>query len=54
MLFGETVAVYCANHTEHINTLCEYISKTLNVKAGGLYHNQCGEISTFYGRILYM
>jgi hypothetical protein len=22
MLFGETVAVYCENHTEHINTLC--------------------------------
>jgi hypothetical protein len=21
MLFGETVAVYCENHTEHINTL---------------------------------
>jgi hypothetical protein len=22
MLSGETVAVYCENHTEHINTLC--------------------------------
>jgi hypothetical protein len=22
MLFGETVPVYCENHTEHINTLC--------------------------------
>jgi hypothetical protein len=22
MLFGETVAVYCEDHTEHINTLC--------------------------------
>jgi hypothetical protein len=22
MLFGETVAVYCENHMEHINTLC--------------------------------
>jgi hypothetical protein len=22
MLFGETIAVYCENHTEHINTLC--------------------------------
>jgi hypothetical protein len=21
MLFGETIAVYCENHTEHINTL---------------------------------
>jgi translation initiation factor IF-1 len=22
MLFRDTVAVYCENHTEHINTLC--------------------------------
>jgi hypothetical protein len=22
MLFRETIAVYCENHTEHINTLC--------------------------------
>jgi translation initiation factor IF-1 len=22
MLFGETVAVYCKNHTENTNTLC--------------------------------
>jgi hypothetical protein len=22
MLFGETVAIYCENHTEHTNTLC--------------------------------
>jgi hypothetical protein len=22
MLFGETVAVYCENHTEHIDALC--------------------------------
>jgi hypothetical protein len=22
MLFGETVAVYCENHTEHTNTQC--------------------------------
>jgi hypothetical protein len=22
MLFEETVAVYCENHTEHTNTLC--------------------------------
>jgi hypothetical protein len=22
MLFGETIAVYCENHTEHINTRC--------------------------------
>jgi hypothetical protein len=29
MLFGETVAVYCENHTEHINTLCEHFSSYL-------------------------
>jgi hypothetical protein len=22
MLFGETVAAYCENHTEHTNALC--------------------------------
>jgi hypothetical protein len=22
MLFGETLAVYCENHTEHTDTLC--------------------------------
>jgi hypothetical protein len=27
MLFRETVAVYCENHTEHINTLCNNILK---------------------------
>jgi hypothetical protein len=29
MLFGETVAVYCENHTEHINTLCGHFSPYL-------------------------
>jgi hypothetical protein len=24
MLFRETVAVYCENHTEHTDTFCEY------------------------------
>jgi hypothetical protein len=37
MLFGETVAVYFEDHTEHTNTVCgqnaEYI------KAGGTYIN---------------
>jgi hypothetical protein len=37
MLFGETVAVYCENRTEHTDTLCglnvEY------VKVGGTYTN---------------
>jgi hypothetical protein len=35
MLFGETVAVYCENHTEHINTLCGQNAKSWRVKAGG-------------------
>jgi hypothetical protein len=29
MLFGETVAVYCENRTEHINTLCGHFSSYL-------------------------
>jgi hypothetical protein len=29
MLFGETVAVYCENRTEHINTLCGDFSSYL-------------------------
>jgi hypothetical protein len=37
MLFGETVAVYCENHTEHTDTLCEQNGE--RVKAGGTYSN---------------
>jgi hypothetical protein len=33
MLFRETVAVYCENHTEHINTLCGQNGDIRNVKA---------------------
>jgi translation initiation factor IF-1 len=29
MLFGEAVAVYCENHTEHINTLCGQDKETI-------------------------
>jgi hypothetical protein len=29
MLLGETVAVYCENHTEHINALCGHFSSYL-------------------------
>jgi hypothetical protein len=45
MLFGETVAVYCENHTEHIDTLCgqniefvphRKIGKTCDIM-GGFY-----------------
>jgi hypothetical protein len=32
MLFGKTAAVYCENHTEHINTQC-------GQNAGGTYSN---------------
>jgi hypothetical protein len=35
MLFGETVAVYCENHTEHTNTLCRQNAEFWCVKAGG-------------------
>jgi hypothetical protein len=37
MLFGETVAVYCENHTEHTDTLCG--QKAECVIAGGTYTN---------------
>jgi hypothetical protein len=36
MLFRETVAVYCENHTEHINKLCGQ-NVGFFVKAGGTY-----------------
>jgi hypothetical protein len=39
MLFRETVAVYCENHTEHTNTLCVQNSGFWYVKAGGTYSN---------------
>jgi hypothetical protein len=35
MLFGETVAVYCENHTEHTDTLC--VQNAECVKVGGIY-----------------
>jgi hypothetical protein len=40
MLFGETVAVYCENHTEHTNTLRGQNVEFFYVKAGGTYSNQ--------------
>jgi hypothetical protein len=39
MLFGETVAVYCENHTEHTDTLCGQNAVFWYVKAGGTYTN---------------
>jgi hypothetical protein len=35
MLFGETVAVYCENHTDHTDTLCGQNSEFWYIKAGG-------------------
>jgi hypothetical protein len=40
MLFKETVAVYCENHTEHKNTLCGQNAEFECVKANGTYTNQ--------------
>jgi hypothetical protein len=37
MLFGETVTVYCENHTEHTDTLCGQNAEFYCVKAGGTY-----------------
>jgi hypothetical protein len=37
MLFRETVAVYCENNTEHINTLCAKC-RYFYLKAGGTYN----------------
>jgi hypothetical protein len=37
MLFGETVAVYCENHTGHTYTLCGETAEFWYVKAGGIY-----------------
>jgi hypothetical protein len=39
MLFRETVAVYCENHTEYTNTLWGQNAEFLYVKAGGTYSN---------------
>jgi hypothetical protein len=40
MLFGKTVAVYCENHTEHTDTLCEDNAEFLYIKASGIYVQQ--------------
>jgi hypothetical protein len=39
MLFRETVAVYCENHTEHTNTLCGQNAEFWYVKATGTSSN---------------
>jgi hypothetical protein len=41
MLFGETVAVYCENQTNHINALCEgRTHSSCSVKAAGTHSYQ--------------
>jgi hypothetical protein len=40
MLFGETVAVYCKNHTEHIDTRCGQNAVFQCVIAGGKCSNR--------------
>jgi hypothetical protein len=39
MLFKEIIAVYCEDHTEHINTLRFQNVGFLHDKAGGMYNN---------------
>jgi hypothetical protein len=39
MLFGETVAVYCENHTELTDTLCGQNADFTCLQAGGTYTN---------------
>jgi hypothetical protein len=40
MLFRETVAVYCENHTEHTDTLRGQNAEFLNIKADGTYSHR--------------
>jgi hypothetical protein len=42
MLFGETVAVYCENHTDHTDTLCGQNAEFWCVNAGGTYSDHWG------------
>jgi hypothetical protein len=42
IFFRETVAGYCENRTEHINTLCGQNAEFYFVKAGGIYSNHWG------------
>jgi hypothetical protein len=39
MLFKETVAAYCENHTEHTDTLCGQNAEFKDVKIAGIYSN---------------
>jgi hypothetical protein len=48
MLFRETVAVYCENHTEHTNTLCGQNAELLIVIAGGECGNSFAKGSNYW------
>jgi hypothetical protein len=41
MLFRETVAVYCENHTERTDTLRKQITDVYNMSLGGKYGDHC-------------
>jgi hypothetical protein len=41
MLFREIIAVYCENHTEHMNILCKQNTEFFNAKPGGPYSGRC-------------
>jgi hypothetical protein len=41
MLLGETIAVYCENHTEHINTLCRQNAEISNITTRFGIDTQC-------------
>jgi hypothetical protein len=40
MLFGETVAVFCENRTEHINTLCGQNAEILYIRIQSVPHRK--------------
>jgi hypothetical protein len=50
MLFRETVAVYCENHTGHTNTLCGRTAEFQHGKAAGTYSDHwtlCSVLKTW-------
>jgi hypothetical protein len=48
MLFGKTVAVYCANRTEHTDTMCGQNAEFWYVNAGGT-HNYNWALKDYIG-----
>jgi hypothetical protein len=49
MLFGETVAVCCENHTEHKHALCVPNAQFPSVQTRGTYSNH----QSLNGKIIY-